>query len=276
MTCPPPLPSRLSHGRCTRPGFTLIELLVVISIIALLVAILLPALSKARFQAQTVSCLARVRGVNVAHQNYTIDYDGFFISDNNVEAGTLSHDYWGWMGRILPYLTDGALPAGSNYDWYDPAVYPYLQCSGPATGLQLGGGDGSNRGIVFGIPADLTFSGRHISLGKMPSENIANIREPSYKGLVMDAGKYPVIPEHTSLEFYGITGHYSGSLVVSTPNHEGRGLSVSYIDGHAGWVSSDFVANDPTQLPWRHKRFWSGPEDPSLAKFGKSKATITP
>src|SRR2546423_486147 len=59
-----------------RRAFTLVELLVVIGIIALLIAILLPALSKAREQSRTVACLSTLRQIAMANYNYAAENKG--------------------------------------------------------------------------------------------------------------------------------------------------------------------------------------------------------
>jgi prepilin-type N-terminal cleavage/methylation domain-containing protein/prepilin-type processing-associated H-X9-DG protein len=59
-------------------GFTLIELLVVIAIIALLMAILMPSLSRVRRQAQSIACQARLRQWGLAFKFYTDDNNGYF------------------------------------------------------------------------------------------------------------------------------------------------------------------------------------------------------
>lgn len=61
-----------------RRAFTLVELLVVISIIALLVSILMPALSKARYQAKKVLCMSNIRQWGLASSTYAADYEGWF------------------------------------------------------------------------------------------------------------------------------------------------------------------------------------------------------
>lgn len=73
------MPRRLSSPCTPRPhrrGFTLVELLVVVSIIALLIAILLPSLKKAREQAKMVLCLANSKAFSTGVATYTADNSG--------------------------------------------------------------------------------------------------------------------------------------------------------------------------------------------------------
>ncbi len=66
----------------TRRGFTLIELLVVISIISILIAILLPALGKARESSRNVKCLTALKQQGVTLQVYCNDYDDYYPYSN--------------------------------------------------------------------------------------------------------------------------------------------------------------------------------------------------
>lgn len=94
--------------RKPQPGFTLIELLVVISIIALLIAVLLPALQAARAQAQTVVCLSNIRSSVLGMTLYAADNQEMYPAyyRKNIAARRLAS----WADALIDngYLPESA------------------------------------------------------------------------------------------------------------------------------------------------------------------------
>lgn len=88
-----------------RSGFTLIELLVVISIIALLIAILLPALGAARETGRAASCMANLRQIGIAVHAYAEDYGGMLPRDlDGFSAYQPSWEFRYWGNALHSYV----------------------------------------------------------------------------------------------------------------------------------------------------------------------------
>ena len=122
-----------------RKAFSLVELLVVIGIIAVLLALLLPALSKARRQAQQVACLSNLRQLGIALLAYAEEHRGWFPV--SAEADTPHREDWVYWqpnrklseSRVWPYLRNTEVlkcPAGVAQR--GPTVYgPFKQVLPP-------------------------------------------------------------------------------------------------------------------------------------------------
>src|SRR5947208_10559422 len=94
--CPPP-----RRGGFPRPAFTLVELLVVIGIIALLISILLPSLSKAREAAKAVKCASNLRQVALGILSYANDNRGRLPPSVVNPGDQIYPKGWCWANELV-------------------------------------------------------------------------------------------------------------------------------------------------------------------------------
>jgi prepilin-type N-terminal cleavage/methylation domain-containing protein/prepilin-type processing-associated H-X9-DG protein len=156
--------STTRHPRLPK-GFTLIELLVVIAIIAILAALLLPALARAKLKAQGVQCMNNHRQLSIAWRMYTEDnLDKLLFASATVSA--LSSPDWTW-----PYVwCTGKMDFNAgNTSNYDPNKDIYQSLMWPYCGKSLG---------IWRCPADRSY----VTVGGVRKSRIRTMAMNAYLG----------------------------------------------------------------------------------------------
>lgn len=114
-----------------RIAFTLIELLVVIAIIAVLIALLLPAVQRIREASYRVACSNNLKQIGLAATMYW-DTNGYLPPGNVVVAplanapqpprspltAEQSWSYWGWAPDLFPFIESASVKTRMEYPWY--------------------------------------------------------------------------------------------------------------------------------------------------------------
>ncbi|MBV9463427.1 MAG: DUF1559 domain-containing protein [Verrucomicrobiae bacterium] len=237
--------------RLSSPAFTVIELLVATSIIAILVAVLMPSLANAKEEARRVKCMANLHQILIAEHTYSKDHDSYFYSpptdSDNIRM--FPNYYQGQGGNAAVHLWEGLSNyIGNTEVLYCPsALRQHIQYDGGYGGgyyPQFKPGTIQKWGSLFW--SDTHYGYMEFMMDTAPNDYILVFENPWLWGHATFYTLMPGWQEPWELDM--TTGStYNGANALqwlnadanfgtgAAPRAHPSGFNVGFVDGHIEW-----------------------------------------
>ena len=229
-----------------RRPFTLIELLVVIAIIAILAAMLMPALSQARNRAKASGCMSNLKTYGLGLSFYADRYDGFFPPQQMGKisgTGLTNALHWNsaWRQLIDPGSDEAKWNSGMGING----------CPAMSNGTRRRTFDSSGN-PVYSNPGNTRFYsyGQNTSL-------LGTMADPKKMARLKKASKYIAFLDANELNITKDNYYIGGYRRVEQRHPDGSGLNITYADGHVNLVVDESFLVKTTE----HAKLYSPKQD---------------